>query len=217
MGNPNQPRDSRGRWTKGFSAGAVVLAVAGGSVAVSSGGALGGGASSAGRVGAGNASARVSKGKESARTGKREATWDRLVLKRVKEIAKPALVCAVESYGQVQQFFLRTPCRSLDRILMSLADGPQDVFAVSVSWVRMRSTAAARSLQKLADADGTGNVSPLPGELIGAGRIRWTGTNYASRRAGTLVVIAEVEPLRGTPDPGLMDGVAEIAVEFPPP
>lgn len=183
----------------------------------SGGGAVSGGASAAGRVAARNVSNDVAKGKQSARTGKRGATWDRLGLKSLKEFAKPALVCAVESYGQVQQFFLRTPCRSLDRVLIALADGQQDAFVVSVSWVRMRSAASAQSLRDLADADGTGNVSPLPGELIGVGPIRWTGTNYASRRSGPLVVIAEVEPLRGSPDPAWMDGVAEIAAEFPPP
>jgi hypothetical protein len=195
----------------------VALAIAGGSVAVTSGGAVSGGASTAGRVAAREVSSNVAKGKRSARTGKRRTTWDRLGLKRLKEDAKHAVVCAVESYGQVQQFFLRTPCRSLDRILIALADGPQDAFVVSVSWVRMRSATSARSLRDLADVDGTGNVSPLPGELIGVGPIRWTGMNYASRRSGTLVVIAEVEPLRGTPDPKWMDGVADIAAEFPPP
>lgn len=194
-----------------------MLAVAGGSVAITSGGAVSGGASTAERIATRNVSSRVSKGKESARTGKRDATWDRLGLKRLKEKAQQALVCAVESYGQVQQFFLRTPCRSLDQVLIALADGERDAFVVSVSWVRMRNADAARSLQDLADTDGTGNVSPLPSELIGVSRIRWTGRYYASRRVGALVVIAEVEPLRGAPDPLWLDGVAGIAAEFPPP
>lgn len=38
--------------------------------------------------------------------------------------------------------------------------------------------------------------------------------NYAARRDGPKVVIAEVEPVGGTPGHDLMDGVAEVAAEL---
>jgi hypothetical protein len=123
----------------------------------------------------------------------------------------------VNSYGDVQQFFLHNSCRSLDRMLFLLADGDGNSIVVSVSWVEMRSTSAARKLRELTDVDGTGNVRPLPSELIGTDDIAWTGLNYDSRRSGRLVVIAEVEPQRGDPDAEFMDGIADVAAEFPRP
>lgn len=88
---------------------------------------------------------------------------------------------------------------------------------VSVAWVEMRGTLAALRLRELVDTHGTGNVSPLPGAVVGADPIRWTGRNYDSRRHRRTVVIAEVEPLSGAPTPAYMDGIADVAAEFPPP
>lgn len=157
------------------------------------------------------------KGKRSVAKGHRNATWKQLDLKRIDERLDRAGRCALHSYGQVQRFFARTPCRSLKRMLFALGDGAGNRIAVSVSWVETRGPAAARELRGLADVDGTGNVTPLPGAVVGAGDIRWTGKYYDSRRSGSLVVIAEVEPLRGDPHPGFLDGVADVAAELPRP
>ena len=209
----SQPRDERGRWTKGgLSAGALALAVAGGAVAVDGG--------LAGSPGTGlpkSVADRISKGREPARKGQRDLAWRRMNLKRLKQVVKQGLPCAANSYGDVHRFFLRTPCRSLDRILVRLDDGSGAQVVVSVSWVRMRSSRAATDLRELADEYGTGNVSPLPGALVGVGHIHWTGRYYDSRRSGSSVVIAEVEPVRATPSPDLMAGLADVAVELPRP
>ncbi|WP_344964244.1 hypothetical protein [Crossiella cryophila] len=138
-------------------------------------------------------------------------------LKRLKETARKATSCAVHSYGDVQQFFARTPCRSLDRMLFALDAGQGDTMIVSVAWVRMPAPAEADRLQSLVDRDGTGNVSPLAGGLVGALGVRFTGRYYDSRRDGRLLVVAEVEPVTGAPAPELLDGVAEVVAELLPP
>ncbi|MEV4319778.1 hypothetical protein [Actinocrispum sp. NPDC049592] len=159
----------------------------------------------------------VSRGKGNAKQGKRDAAWRDMGLRRLREASKRAADCVINSYGEVRTFFVRTPCRSLDRALVVLGDGRENEVVVAVSWVRMGTTEGARKLRELADTDGTGNVSPLAGALVRAAGVRFTGRYYDSRRDGKLVVIAETEPLRGKPDPEFMDGIAEIAVEFPPP
>jgi hypothetical protein len=102
-------------------------------------------------------------------------------------------------------------------MLVALGDGKGNTIVVSTAWVGMSTSGNAQQLKALADTDGTGNVSPLAGALVDAAGVTFTGRYYGSRRSGKLVVIAEAEPLSGTPDPGLLDGLAEVAVEFPRP
>jgi len=196
--------------------GAVVIALAAGAMSVG-----GTGTGTGAGVGAGSGSGisqslrtRVSAGKSNARGGRPDAAWRDLGLRRLRRTVRQGAPCAMNSYGEVQQFLVRTPCRSLDRVLLVLDDGAGNSMVVSVSWVRMRGTRAAADLARLADEPGTGNVAPLPGALVRAGDIRWTGTNYASRRERSVVVIAEVEPVGGAPGHELMDGVAEVAAEL---
>jgi hypothetical protein len=218
MGNPDQPRDSKGRWTKSTTtAGAAAIVVVG--LSIVGGGVGGGGAASVSvesTVGQ-SVRANVTKSKEPAKKGKRDDAWLRMGLKRLNEVRKQASTCAANSYGDVRQFFVRTPCRSLDRMLFALGDGRGGSVVVSVAWVGMSTTANAERLKTLADKDGTGNVSPLASALVGAAGIKFTGRHYDSRQAGKLVVISEAEPLSGAPDPDFLKGLAEVAKEFPPP
>ncbi len=66
----------------------------------------------------------------------------------------------MNSYGQVRDFFLRNPCKSLDRTLFTLADPDGNTFVVSVSWVRMRQRGDVRRLEDLIDVD---VAAELPG------------------------------------------------------
>ncbi|CAM3396634.1 hypothetical protein KIPE111705_06385 [Kibdelosporangium persicum] len=159
----------------------------------------------------------VSRGKVNAKQGKRDDAWRDMGLRRLKQTSKQAVSCAVNSYGDVREFFVRTPCRSLDRMFFVLGDGDRNSVVVAVSWVRMSTSENARKLQELADVYGTGNVSPLAGALVEAAHVKFTGRYYDSRRSGDLVVIAETEPLRGDPQPEFLDGLAEVAAELPRP
>ncbi|MET0234648.1 MAG: hypothetical protein ABW224_08425 [Kibdelosporangium sp.] len=215
---PNPNRDAKGRFAKGpwtVTAGAAVLVI--GALSVGGGAGAGGAASSTGSAAGQSIRANVTKSKTSAQKGRRDEAWRGMRLKRVKDVTRHAANCAVNSYGDVRQFFVRTPCRSLDRMLFALADGQGNTVVVSVAWVTMSGSGNAGEFRKLADTQGTGNVSPLAGGLVGVAGVKFTGRYYDSRQAAKLVVVAEVEPLGGTPDPALMDGVAEVAAEFPPP
>lgn len=215
MGNPDQPRDRRGRWTKG--AGATTVAAAAVVGVMSAGGTGAGGGASVDSALGQTIRANVNKAKEPARKGRRDDAWRKMGMRRVREVSKHAAICALNSYGDVRQFFMRTPCRSLDRMLFVLGDGQGNTIVVSVAWVDMPTAGDADRLKTLADTDGTGNVSPLASGLVGAAGIKFTGKHYDSRRTGKLVVIAEVEPLSGTPHLQFLESMADIAVEFPPP
>lgn len=161
--------------------------------------------------------AKVSKGRADARTGHQRKAFRRLGLKSVRRRAEPALNCAINSYGDVQQFFLRHPCRELDRLTVPVADGAGNSMLVAVYWVRMPRSSTARKLRSLADTDGTGNVTPLGGIGPRIGNVAFTGEYYDSKRRRTRVTIAEAAPLDGAPSDELLEAATRVAVEFPPP
>lgn len=83
--------------------------------------------------------------------------------------------------------------------------------------MRLPNTGSARRFQHLVDTYGTGDVRPLAGELLQLYGIRFTGKHYDSRRRGSVLVIAEAEPVSGRPNTELLNGVAQVAAYFPPP
>ncbi|MGH3908023.1 MAG: hypothetical protein ACRDTE_28165 [Pseudonocardiaceae bacterium] len=201
--------------------GAVAAAVLAGAIAVSGGGA--GAASSAGAAALDSAAGlqrihvNTTKAKKPASRGREGEAWSRMALKPIKNPrVRSAVQCAVHSHGQVREFFIHTPCRSLQRKLLALVDEQGNIILVSIAWVRMSSTSSAREFKELIDIYGTGDVSPLAGELLGLNGIKFTGKHYDSRKARTLVVIAETESVSGQPHPELLDSIAEVAVLLPP-
>lgn len=159
----------------------------------------------------------TAKSQRAARRGRATEAWRRIRVKQVRRAVREETRCARHSFGQVQRFFLRTPCRSLTRVLLVLADRDGNVMVVAVAWVRMRRTADARRFKRLEDTDGTGDISPIAGPALALRSLRFTGTHYDSRRDGRLVVVAEAEPVRGHPADPLLDAVTQVAVELPPP
>ncbi|MGQ0838328.1 hypothetical protein [Actinokineospora sp.] len=213
MGRKDQPRGPDGKWGKG-SAGLVAIGAAG-AVALSGGGTGAGGAAVDSAGAANSVSVRVKQGKEAARKGKSDDAWRNLNLRKVKQAAENALDCAINSYGQVRDFFLRNPCRSLDRTLFTLADPEGNTFVVSVSWVRMRDKDDVGPLKTLIDTDGTGSVSPLAFAALKDQGIRFTGTPFRARAQRDLLVVAEGAVVSGKPDPALFSGVVDVAAELP--
>ena len=200
--------------------GAVTLAgvIVGGVIAA--GGGVGGGLGSAGAAAEslpGQLRAKTNHSKSAARKGHRDKAWRRLDVRRLKRDTKQALSCAVNSYGQVQSYFLSNPCKALDRTLLILSDGSGNTMLVSVTWVRMRTADGARDLRSLADTNGTGNVEAIGASGLQLGGTRFTGEFYDSDMRGSLAVIAEAASLDGAPDPALLHAATEIAVVLPPP
>jgi hypothetical protein len=211
----NQQRDSKGRWTSKGTGVAAVATV--GVVAIAGGGGFGSGAASSVDSGAGSSLRSKSSSKEAARKGQRDAAWQRMGLKIVKKAAKQELLCSTRSFGEIRQFFVHTPCRKLDRMLVAVGDGRGTSIAVTVSWVRMANSTDATKLKNLTDTDGTGNISPLAAAVLSVAEIRFDGHHYDSRQDGSLVVIAEAAPLTGHPGNQVLDDAADVADEFPAP
>ncbi|MFR9807391.1 hypothetical protein ACL02T_34630 [Pseudonocardia sp. RS010] len=103
--------------------------------------------------------------------------------------------CMANSYGQVQDFFRRTPCAALHRAYFELRDQKGDAAIVAVSWVEMPDETSARTLKQLMDTSGTGNVTELSRDRGKYRTVRYTGDAYASRRDGPVVINAQAEPV----------------------
>ena len=215
--NPNQPRGPDGKWikTSGVFAAAVlatIVAAANGGDAVTS---VGAGLDAATTKTPSDAD--TANGKKAARNGDRAEAWRRLTLKEVRKEIKKDLRCAVQSFGQVQQFLLGHPCEKLNQLLFVVQDTNGNTIAGSVAWVKMPSAESAAQLRKLEDTYGSGDVTPFGTEILEAGGFRFSGKHYRSRQDGKLVVIAETDPINGRPSDAVLKQVADVADVLPPP
>lgn len=124
--------------------------------------------------------------------------------------------CAANAYGKVADFFRATPCIKLDRALYTTTvDGR--LLVASVAVVRLGTEQAATELKKLADANGTGNVSDLlrAGVRVPSGPDSLTDAGYAASRDGSSVVIAEADFADpAVHDGDLLDRVSQAAVQL---
>jgi hypothetical protein len=161
--------------------------------------------------------AETASSQEAAKTGDDTEAWRRLALKEIKKDVKRELRCAVQSFGQVQQFFLRHPCDKLDQLLFAISDTHGDIVVGTVMWVTMPSDSEASEFKQLEDTYGTGDVTPVGTQILQLGGIRFSGKHYKSRSDGSLVVISEAEPARGQPSNMLLQEVATISDVLPPP
>jgi hypothetical protein len=112
--------------------------------------------------------------------------------------------CAAHATSQTQAFFKTTPCVQLTRAFYTakLPDG-RTVYS-SVSVVKMKTAAEAKSLRELTQKDGTGNVKDLVLDKAVSVPPLTTLANggYASEQRDQEVVIVESDsPTRGTDAP----------------
>lgn len=92
---------------------------------------------------------RITSSSNAARRGQYREAWRRMGLRAISREINREVQCAVHSYGQVQEFFLRAPCRSLQRTLVVIGDADGDTAVVSIAWVRMHNASRAARLQQL--------------------------------------------------------------------
>ncbi|MCX2731089.1 hypothetical protein OOZ19_12630 [Saccharopolyspora sp. NFXS83] len=194
-------------------AGAMVAAGGGGSAALSGTAPTGATDPAAAR----NVSARKADGKKAARKGQPEEAWRRMGLRQLKRQGEHAVECASRSFGQVRKYFLRTPCRSMDRVLFGVVDGNGSIAVVSVVWVTMGTRSQSREFRNLIDVHGTGDVTPLAGSALGLGGVEFTGWHYDSRPTKSTMVIAEAETASGHLSDSMLDATAEVATYLPRP
>lgn len=138
-------------------------------------------------------------------------------LRRVRNDVKRTLRCSAHSYGEVQEFFLRHPCKKLRQRLFAVGDSEGNIIAVSLMWVTMPSRADVSGLRRVEDTYGTGDVTPVGTQLLGFGGFRFTGKHYESRPKGRKFIITETEPVRGDPSNRVLDDVAVVANNLPAP
>ncbi|MBY8849000.1 hypothetical protein [Saccharothrix longispora] len=187
--------------------------------AVGYGGAVGlsagpGEASGAGGSGLGLA-ARKAEGADLARRGDAEGAWLRMGLRAHAQSPREGADCVAASFGGVREFLQRTRCVSMDRVLFTVGDDAGNTMVVSVAWVEFASRADAREFRALLDEPGSGDISPLPGTLVGLGDVAFTGANYGAERERGTVTVAEAEPVSGFVTAEVLDAVAEVAALLP--
>lgn len=195
-------------------AGAMVAVGDGGGTAALNAGSTTGAADAAA---ARNVTGRKVEGKKAARRGNPTEAWRRMGFRQLKQQGSRAAECASHSFGQVRQYLLRTPCRSMDRVLFGIADEDGDVAVVSVVWVTMRTRSQSREFTSLMDTHGSGDVTPLAGSALGLGGVNFTGWHYDSRPSSRTIVIAEAETASGHISDSALNATANVATYLPRP
>lgn len=198
---------------KAFAALVVLLALASTGAASVGAAAAVGGATTVEAAAAQSLSVRVSNGRSAAQRGQYSNAWLRMSLRHISRQTRTDPGCTAHSTGQVRKCFLTDPCLGLQRSLITLVDDKGRTITVSISWVRMPNSVSARHLKRLVDRPGTGSLSPVV-DPVG---VRFTGKHYASRRAGSVVITAEAAAGSGRVGSALLDGIADVAAQFPGP
>ncbi|MGP4014629.1 hypothetical protein [Saccharopolyspora sp. 5N708] len=131
-------------------------------------------------------------------------------LRQAREEAVDAVECWSFSFGEVQEFFARTPCRNLRRVQFQVSDEGGNTMSVLVSQVQMATAADARKFRRLIDEHDTGDILPVLAD------VRFTGHHYDSQANGKTITIAETEAVSGNPSKELLEATAEAATALAP-
>ncbi|SDN72758.1 hypothetical protein SAMN04489726_7949 [Allokutzneria albata] len=198
----------------------MAVAVAG-ALAIGGSGIGAGGASSLGSVAESaalrNISAKKADGTKAAKSGNAQQTWRRMGLRELKKAAKSDANCVLNSFGDIREFFVRTPCKSLERRIFAIGDDAGNAAVVSVAWVRFSTRHQAESFETLHKIHGNGDITPLAGSLLGMAGIRFTANHYGSRRNGTTITIAEAESAKGNVHGEALKVLADVSSYLPRP
>lgn len=206
---------------KGSGGGAVVAAVVvvlglTGSAGLS-GGAGSSGSGPGGSAGSSTAAARKAEGQKAARRGDRDGAWQRMGVRRLNEKLERQWECLSASHGEVREFFTRTPCTSLDRMVIAVGDDVGNSAVVSLVRVGFRSKGDLREFKRIEDRQGSGDIHPLGAPVLGLADITFTGLNYGVETTGTSITVAEAETATGHVDRETLDALAEVAACLPRP
>jgi hypothetical protein len=118
----------------------------------------------------------------------------------IQQAADSQTDCRAHSYGQVQTFFVSTPCTTVQRSLLTTNQGGRTVVVASYV-VSFDSATKATKFKALVTADGTGNINDLLREGVqfsGAPAQLSVGAAFASRQQGARVMVAEASYTNGT-------------------
>ena len=159
---------------------------------------------------------RKAEAQKSAKQGKTDEALGRFKLKRLEKQAEHEFDCLAASDGKVREFLARTPCTSLDRMLLAVGDGHGDAAVISVVRVGFRSAKQATAFEKVERVQGSGDVRPLEiAAVLGLTGVRISGHHYQSRQDKSGMIVAETEAATGHVDNATLDALADVAVYFP--
>lgn len=203
---------------KGGAAVAAVVVVLGLTGSAGLGGGVGSsGSSPGGSAGSSNVAARKAEGQKAARRGDRDGAWQRMGMRRLNEKLERQWECLSASHGEIREFFTRTPCTSLDRMVIAVGDDVGNSAVVSLVWVGFRNKGDLREFKRIEDRQGSGDVHPLGAPVLGLADIAFTGLNYGVETTGTSITVAEAETATGYVDRETLDALAEVAACLPRP
>ena len=190
-----------------------VFASAGGAVSLGGGGVVGEVAGSEVSV---QLRARKAEGQKAARKGDNHGAWQRMGLRQVRQSVRQQAECVAVSFGEVREFFTRTRCSSLERMMFAIVDEAGNTAVVSVVWVGLGTAGDARDFEALMDRQGSGDIRPLGAPVLEMADVEFTGLRYGSDRDGKSVTVAEAENALGSGfDHDTVDAIAEVAAYLP--
>lgn len=164
-----------------------------------------------------NLSARKAEGKKSAQRGKTDEAFGRFKLKKLKQAAKHEVECLVNSTGRVREYLARHRCTSLHRELYAVGDGRGNAAVISIARVGFPTKSAAEGCEKVEKVQGSGDITPLGGALLGLVHLKFSGHHYQSRIDGKTMVVAETETATGRVDDATLQALADVSVWLPRP
>jgi hypothetical protein len=136
----------------------------------------------------------------------------------VQQAADDQTSCAAHSYGRVKDFFAKTPCKSVQRVLATTNQGGRPVIVAS-SIVSFASATQARQYLELVTSDGTGNINDLlrEGKTVAGVGHKLPDAAFASQQDGVRVLVAEAAYTDGKSDntDATLKALAERAIRTP--
>lgn len=211
----------------------VVIAGAGGAIGVGELGALGGaGGGAAAEMFAGNTAGDVvdslpgrsiktrrTESKESAKRGNTKESWSRLKVKELRrELGKleREAGCLAAATGKVREFLAKTPCTSMNSMLLAVGDGHGNAAVITVVRVGFRSKKQADAFEEVEAVQGSGDVRPLDiAAALEVAGVKMTGLHYAPRHDHYGMVIAEADTATGHVDSETLEALADVASWMP--
>jgi hypothetical protein len=119
----------------------------------------------------------------------------------IQQAADDQTNCAAHAYGQVKDFFAKTPCTSVHRYLAITNQGGRQV-VVAASTVTFPNPTKAKSYLDLVTSDGTGNINDLlrEGTTVPGVGDQLPPAAFASKQTGSRVYVAEAAYASGHSD-----------------
>ncbi len=159
---------------------------------------------------------RRAEARESAKRGRTDEALSRLRFKQLKRKAERELSCVASASGRVREFLIKTPCTSMERMLLAVGDGQGSAAVISVVRVAFKTAAQAREFKRVEDIHGSGDVRPLDiAAVLGVVGVKMTGLHYHARPEKNAIIVSEADPARGRVDEETLDALADVGSYLP--